>query len=613
MGKRISLGLHKGTVRYRGPVPPSKGEWLGIEWDDPTRGKHDGTSADGTRYFHVRIPGSGSFIRPTASKLSSGCCLVAALRNKYLTATADPPAVTDSVGSSAHRYSRKNIAEIEIETPNLDRIAVKAARLDRLREVSLGGWQQSALPEVDAESVHDARYDVSRAFDEAQGFGPGSIRATCPNIRWLDLSRSLLPDWEEVSLIAAELSQLRTLLLHFNRLQSPPTPLPVSWRERLGHVEDLRLDGTLIEWSDVTRLSEALPSLRSLHLSSNEVVSLVESGDEASGKQEYASIFPSLTSLSLEDNAIESWSELVAAVSHLPSLEALNLDRNRISTIPPASASSCKLPKLKELHLRSNSVDKWSSLEHIAQWLGPETTFEALHVSTLHDDEADGPSSSNHNTGELLSKYEYRDFRALVIARLPTLKVLDKTEITPKERKDAELFVYTRFREGDAYIIDGEVSRQGEDGKLELTMAEKVSKFPRFLELAKAFDDEGVLATPPAQQGEKKSNTLRSKMLTVKVIASASAPSATRPYVTHTIAEKEINLLASTSLRLLKMKLASAVGVKVTQVRQVLVMMKPKEDAEERIVVEIDDMSRSLDWYEVAVGDALVLVVEDRE
>lgn len=614
MGKRISLGPHKGTIRYRGPVPPSNGEWLGIEWDDPTRGKHDGTSADGTRYFHVRIPGSGSFIRPTSSKLSSGCSFLSALRNKYLPETAEQSTSLQQSAVSP-QYSRKNIADIEIETPNLDRIALKATRLDRLKEVGLGGWQQSSLPDVDAEAIHDARYDVARAFNVAEGFGPGSIRVTCPNIRWLDLSRSLLPDWEEVSLIAAELEQLKTLLLHCNRLQPPPSPLPTSWGERLGHIQDLRLDGTLVQWSEVVRLAPALTMLRSLHIGSNEIASLAELNRGSDDGE--AVIFLSLTSLSLEDNSIESWSDLVVALSRLPSLETLNLDRNRINDIPPAPTSTRKLPQLKELHLRGNPIESWSSLEHITQWLSPETKLEALHISTLHtDEEQDQQSSSNSN--HLLSKYEYRDFRAIAIARLPTLTALDKTSITPKERKDAELFVYIRFREGDAYIVEGGISRQGSDERLELSNAEKVAKFPRFLELAKAFDGEDALVSnnlqPSVSDGK---NTLRSKMLNITVVACTTAPGATQPHVTGAIAEKgEVKVLATTPLRLIKIKLASAVGVKAGEVGEVWALMRQKQEEGEgegegeRIVLEMDDMSRSLDWYEVVSGDTVVLVVD---
>ncbi len=49
-GTRISHSGSIGTVRYVGPVDGTNGLWLGVEWDDQTRGKHDGIK-DGKRYF----------------------------------------------------------------------------------------------------------------------------------------------------------------------------------------------------------------------------------------------------------------------------------------------------------------------------------------------------------------------------------------------------------------------------------------------------------------------------------------------------------------------------------------------------------------------------------
>lgn len=50
IGTRISLAGSLGTIKYIGPVSGTKGEWLGVEWDDAARGKHDGVK-DGQRYF----------------------------------------------------------------------------------------------------------------------------------------------------------------------------------------------------------------------------------------------------------------------------------------------------------------------------------------------------------------------------------------------------------------------------------------------------------------------------------------------------------------------------------------------------------------------------------
>ena len=50
---RISMGGYLGTVRYTGPVEGTSGTWLGIEWDDHARGKHDGVH-NNKRYFTCR-------------------------------------------------------------------------------------------------------------------------------------------------------------------------------------------------------------------------------------------------------------------------------------------------------------------------------------------------------------------------------------------------------------------------------------------------------------------------------------------------------------------------------------------------------------------------------
>ena len=50
IGQRVSYGGDLCTIRYIGEVKGVKGEWLGVEWDDPSRGKHSG-EVDGVRYF----------------------------------------------------------------------------------------------------------------------------------------------------------------------------------------------------------------------------------------------------------------------------------------------------------------------------------------------------------------------------------------------------------------------------------------------------------------------------------------------------------------------------------------------------------------------------------
>ena len=50
IGQRLSFDEALCTVRYIGEVEGTKGDWLGVEWDDPFRGKHAGEHK-GKRYF----------------------------------------------------------------------------------------------------------------------------------------------------------------------------------------------------------------------------------------------------------------------------------------------------------------------------------------------------------------------------------------------------------------------------------------------------------------------------------------------------------------------------------------------------------------------------------
>jgi dynactin complex subunit len=54
IGQRLSLKSQTCTVRYIGQVADKQGQWLGVEWDDASRGKHDGTHQR-VSYFKCRL------------------------------------------------------------------------------------------------------------------------------------------------------------------------------------------------------------------------------------------------------------------------------------------------------------------------------------------------------------------------------------------------------------------------------------------------------------------------------------------------------------------------------------------------------------------------------
>ncbi|KAF8205723.1 hypothetical protein K438DRAFT_1905308 [Mycena galopus ATCC 62051] len=322
-GTRLRLAEHIGTVKFVGNVDNTSGIWLGVEWDDPKRGKHDGVK-DGKRYFTCRVPNAGSFIRPTPS-ISYGTSFLKALYSKYV----ELPHGSESqekvlLGSSN--------GAIEVEAVDLDKIRGKFANLDRLREVSL-----------DNESV--SRYDEP----------PDTIRATCPSVRGLDLSTSLIPNWDVIASISAELPALQRLSLNRNRLQSPKDTRAMTLA--FSNLIELRLNGTLTTWAEMQQVTAAMPMLRIVEMGYNLIDEVFSNG-----------LLPGSTieTINLDSNELRDWVQISDSLPRsYPSLERvvlalgvkhLSLSSNRLASWDDIDALSAWCPGLNTLTLNSNPL-----------------------------------------------------------------------------------------------------------------------------------------------------------------------------------------------------------------------------------------------------------------
>lgn len=88
VGQRIRVGSNQvASVRYIGGLDGHPGTvWVGLEWDDPSRGKHDG-SLNGRRYFSCRFGADhASFIKMSRllASCSVGIPIADAMRERYI-------------------------------------------------------------------------------------------------------------------------------------------------------------------------------------------------------------------------------------------------------------------------------------------------------------------------------------------------------------------------------------------------------------------------------------------------------------------------------------------------------------------------------------------------
>ncbi|KAM6280570.1 geranylgeranyl pyrophosphate synthase isoform 2-T2 [Porphyrio hochstetteri] len=319
LGRRVACGTDHATVRYVGSVPPTAGVWLGVEWDDPQRGKHDGTY-EGTQYFKCQHPRGGSFIRP--NKANFGVDFLTAVKDRY--------------GMSNEQGGTENalvFGKKTVEFVGMDSIAEQQRQLNQLVDVSV---RECA---------------VSHAGQKEE------IGRTCANIRHIDLTKNLISSWETVTAIASQVQNLETLDISENKMKFPSTSASVS--SVFSKLRILALNRTGITWTEVLLCAPGWPALEELYLTSNDITVLERPGDD---------VLQTLKLLDLSDNHLLDGNQL-HLIAHLPRLEQLILRNTGISSICfPDAGFGCKTKmfrSLKHLAINENKISQWSSINEL--------------------------------------------------------------------------------------------------------------------------------------------------------------------------------------------------------------------------------------------------------
>ena len=228
------------------------------------------------------------------------------------------------------------------------------------------------------------------------------------DIEELDLSRNLFEKLEDIALICSALPKLKSLRLSGNRFSS----LTVSSLEGLAPITTLEISNILLPWPELTAV---------------------------------LSLFPNITTLSAPHNNISTvpWPPPLPA-----SLATLDLSYNHLSALSPLS-SLCQLQNLKTLIASHNAITNFQLSTPFPALTRLDLAYNAISSFSLLDDlPAAAPSLASlrisHNP--LYADTSVDEAHMLTIARLPlTVKILNHSNITPKERENAEMWYLSRI------------------------------------------------------------------------------------------------------------------------------------------------------------------------
>ncbi|KAK7038108.1 tubulin-specific chaperone E [Favolaschia claudopus] len=529
-GTRLRLGEHTGTVKFVGDVDNTSGIWLGVEWDAPERGKHDGVK-DGKRYFSCRIPNAGSFIRPSPN-ISYGTSFLKALYSKYVE-------MPHNAESQEKVLLGSSNGAIEVEAVDLDKIRRKFANLDRLREVSL-------------DNEYIARYDEP----------PGTIRSTCPSVRGLDLTASLISSWDLIAAICVELPALQRLSLNRNRLEFPSDSRALELA--FPNLIELRLNHTLTTWKEMQRVTAAMPALQIIEVGYNFIDKLSSPSLVQESK---------ISTINLDSNNLDNWVHISDSLQSYPSLERVVLTSNKIEKIPPPLAGQSL--NIKQLSLSLNRLGSWDDIDALTTWC-PALSSLTLNGNPLFDDPVQG-----------------RNSRQLTIARIPTLMALDAAAISPKERTDCELFYLSHV------ALHGPKSEQ-----------ERHVSYPRWTELCEKH------GRPAEHEPDHNQDKLSRRLIEVNAYCCAASPPSSNidsQIATTLLRDAEhspLRVLPTMTLWALRLKLCKI--LKLSASSTALSLWLQMQDGS-LAPLESDRDTQDLAWLGIESGSNIVFTVNEKQ
>jgi tubulin-specific chaperone E len=418
-GARVEFAGSRGFVRFAGMLP-NRGDitWVGIEWDDPERGRHDG-SADGVQYFECANATGGSFVK--SMRLGSGG------RRSLLEAVYLRHALSDLDGSAT-------------VLPNT--VGGKGGRIE------LVGAEQVAARQL---RIRDARSIVLRSMGVCSVGDGDQLSNLLVNLRQLDLGHCLLSNVEDIIVLLSSLDRLEILDLSRNQFVVDGRSID-SLRSNVQQAIAARTKSELrvlvlnycnLPLDFVVAICSICPGLQELRLFGSRLPKLITSSDETN--LDFRSSLSRLKVLDVGDNGF-SWEDLMSKFGQLPELESMFASNNLVTSIrcsvKRSGGRESVLPfsSLRHLSLRANDIRDWRSISELSYL----PNLVSLWVNDIPLFQENGIMPRKESTRHV--SVSPRDG---VIARIGTLAVLDGSTIHPDERLYAEKRYLRQFTSSD--------------------------------------------------------------------------------------------------------------------------------------------------------------------
>lgn len=382
-----------GTVVWKGRFPDKKNEaYVGVRWDDPSRGKHNGTRiVDGQlhKYFECPHPTGASFIK--TSKVNLGRPLTQEMLQDRYKKHEEPWHVADP-----HSHCTQHV----VQTSN-----GKTKPIQFYGEMQIRKYQQ--LQDVTHISLRREQINSIQLPQQLQ----------FPLVTHLDLAGNLIHQYQPtIALIFQHFPNLTSLSLAGNHFQPHSQPGDSLKRITVPALTHLNLYQTQLDPQQWYQWHIICPNILDLCIAYTNLQILPQITVVA--QQNLTAHKHALHCLEALDASHCQLESLQTLVSWTPNLQRLTLDHNPLSRTKSPSTFAW-WPHLRELHLQHTALAEWDDLCPMVQQMP-----QLRHLRITHCPLLDGMST--------------QEARHAVIVRLPQLESLNGSTISDKERHQAE-------------------------------------------------------------------------------------------------------------------------------------------------------------------------------
>lgn len=353
VGSRIQFKGNIGTIRYIGKLKEQdengnkEEEWIGIEWDEVTRGKHSGTY-NGKHIFTTTVPNSGTFIKATSKHMNTGISLYEAACKRYNDAIDHSHRTCNvTVGGAsfdiADEGDSKNIKRID-DINVLDVSGMCVSHVDRQMKENenLKGLKFLSVTRclfINVKQVLDILvcFPLLKVLDASRNVFHCDADDGCADVvensHQLDelILNSCSINWNGVFKICSHISSLHVVRLHncnLNGFDIDNSLIQKHWHG----LTLMDVDRNHLSWNDIEQLT-TLANLKDLYISRNDLPD--HTGFSSSS-------FKSLQTLSLSNNRINGW-KLITSLNKVSTLKHIRISGNAIITKSNSKESIMKI------------------------------------------------------------------------------------------------------------------------------------------------------------------------------------------------------------------------------------------------------------------------------